>query len=275
MPIGKSLRLRRLTSRGRAVIVAIDHGNVAGVVNGLEHPLEIVKMAAQNGADGVLLTPGMLELVYEELGNLGVVLRLDGAATVAGPPGPMRLFTSVEQAAEMGADAVVVNATVGTPHEGEELEKVGRVASEGRRWGVPVIAEMLTQGLLANHLDFNGRGSEPLPVRAIDEIAMAARVGVELGADFIKTRFAGDPDDFRRAAASAGRPILVAGGPQRDHRLDGILRLVDHALEGGAGGVVFGRQIWQSREPAEVLRAVCAMVHDDATVEEALHATPV
>ncbi len=38
----------------------------------------------------------------------------------------------------------------------------------------------------------------------------------------------------------------------------------------GAGGVTFGRTIWQYPDPAEALRAISAVVHEDASVEEAL-----
>ena len=37
----------------------------------------------------------------------------------------MRVYCEVEQASSLGADAVVLNATVGAPYEGAELEKLG------------------------------------------------------------------------------------------------------------------------------------------------------
>ena len=72
MIAGKALRLRRLTSRGRTVIVALEHGVHAGPLPGLESPTDIVKMCAQCGADGVLLTPGILERVAEHVEGLSV-----------------------------------------------------------------------------------------------------------------------------------------------------------------------------------------------------------
>ena len=60
MAIGKQLRLRRFMGSGRSVIVAVDHGNTAGVVPGLENPVEVVKMVAHNGADGILVSAGIL-----------------------------------------------------------------------------------------------------------------------------------------------------------------------------------------------------------------------
>lgn len=269
MLAGKKLRFRRLTAHDRVVIVAVDHGNVAGVVPGLETPGEVVKMAAHAGADGVLITPGILEQVIDDVGDLAVILRVDGCVSALSN-GPMRLFTTVEEALEMGADGVVCNATIGSEHESEELEKVGRLAAQGRCWGMPLIAEMLSQRMMANHMDFNGSQQTVLPEDIGKDVAMAARIGVELGADAIKTRYSGDPESFQAAVTGAGRPILVAGGPRREKNIEGTLSMVDEVLQAGAAGVVFGRLVWQHPDPPEMLRALCALVHDDVTVPEAL-----
>jgi DhnA family fructose-bisphosphate aldolase class Ia len=269
MPYGKALRLRRILGSDRSVIVAIDHGNVAGVVRGLENPVEVVKTVAQSSADGILITPGILEQAANEVGKLAVILRLDGCVSTLGE-GPLLPFMSVEQAVAMGADGVVINATLGAPYESAELEKVGRIASEGRRWGMPVVAEMLSQRMMANHMDMSGSGDDSLPGDIGKDVALAARIGVELGADAIKTRYSGDPDSFREAVIGAGRPVLVAGGPRRDSTVESMLRLVEEVLEAGASGVVFGRLIWQQADPLSALKAVCAMVQDDATFDEAL-----
>lgn len=270
MSLGKSLRLRRLNRRGRMVIVAVDHGNAAGVIPGLENGPEVVALCAQAGADAVLITPGLLELCAEQIGDLGVILRIDGAVTTLGLGGPMRVFCEVEQALALGADAVVLNATVGAPYESVELEKIGRICSDGRRWGMPVVAEVLSQAMMANHMDFRGDGQAQLPDDIAREVATCCRLGVELGADAIKTRYAGDVESFRQICASTGRPVLVAGGPLRGSGLKATLELLNDVLEAGAAGVIFGRQIWQQPDPGAALRAVCAMVHEDATVAEAL-----
>jgi DhnA family fructose-bisphosphate aldolase class Ia len=274
MSLGKQLRQRRLMGRGRAVIVAMDHGVAAGVVRGLENPRAVVKTIASTGADGILVTPGVLETVAEELGNLAVLLRIDGCVSPHGS-GPMRLFSGIEDAVRTGVDAVVMNATVGAPYESDELQKVGSVATEGRRWGMPVVAEILSQRMMANHMDMTGGGKDLLPADIGEDVSMACRFGVELGADAIKTRYSGDIEGFRKTVACTDRPILVAGGPLRDSSLESTLRLVDDVLRAGASGVIFGRNVWQQPDPAEALRALCAMVHENATVEEALQAAVV
>ncbi len=258
--IGKSLRIRRILRNGRAVVVAMDHGNAAGAVRGLEQPADLVGKLAPAGADAVLVTPGILAQVCEHVGDLAILLRIDGCVSpLVG--GPMRLFVDVRQAAAMGVDAVVMNATLGAPFEGDELEKVGRIASEGRTWGMPVVAEILSQRMMANHMDMAGTGSASLPGNIADDITMACRMGAELGSDLIKTRYSGNVDEFRRSIEACGTKVLVAGGPRRGDGLGGTLETVGEILEAGASGVIFGRQIWQHDDPVEAVGAVAALVH--------------
>ncbi|HYM12260.1 MAG TPA: hypothetical protein VEU62_16105 [Bryobacterales bacterium] len=256
-------------SKGRALIVPLDHGLVAGPLEGIEDPVALIKLIAQSEADAVLLTPGVLEQVASELGQLAVILRVDGCTSTQ-CNGPMRQFISVAHATELGADAIIVNATVGGPQEGVELRKLGRVAEESRRWGMPLIAEMLSARMLANHLDFTGQGTAALPADVGGDIALASRIGAEMGADIIKTRYAGDEESFRRIVASTGRPVMVAGGPMRDSSLRSLLEMVDQSLSAGAEGVIFGRNVWQHQRPDAVLAALAAMVHDAASIDDAL-----
>lgn len=268
MMMGKQLRLRRFNPSGRSVIVAIDHGTTAGIVPGLERPAEVAKLADQAGADGILVSPGILAQVMDSVGSLAILLRIDGCVSVHGA-GPMRLFCSVEHATGLGVDGVIVNAVVGSPYENEELQKLGEVAAAGRHFGIPVIAEMLSWKMLDNHLDFSGSPNTKLPDMDA-EVALACRIGVEMGADAVNTHYPGNTEGFRQVVHATGCPVLVAGAPNRELGLEATLNLVDEALEAGASGVVFGRRIWQHSDPAEALRAVCAMVHEDATVAEAL-----
>ena len=264
--IGKSLRLRRILRNGRAVVVAMDHGNAAGPVRGLEDPAKVVEAVASAGADAILVTPGILGQVLGHVGDLAILLRIDGCAVSSGPSGPMRLFADVEQAVAMGVDAVVMNATLGADYAAEELEKVGRIASAGRSWGMPVVAEMLSERIMANHMDMSGTGSARLPENVGDDIALACRVGAELGADLIKTRYSGSVSEFRRSVEACGQPVLVAGGPRREAGLSGALGTVSEVLEAGASGVIFGRQVWQHDDPCEAVSAIAELVHCSAPV---------
>ena len=246
--------------------MAMDHGNAAGAVPGLEHPAELVKQLAPAGADAILVTPGILEQVCEHVGDVAILLRIDGCVSPLGG-GPMRLFVDVQQAVSLGADAVVMNATLGAAFEGDELEKVGTVASDSRAWGMPVVAEILSDAMMANHMDMSGQGEDVLPPSIGDDITLACRIGAELGSDLIKTRYSGNVEEFRNSVDACGVPVLVAGGPRRGPGLGGTLDTVSEILEAGASGVIFGRQIWQHKDPVEAVGAVAALVHGKPGVE--------
>jgi len=63
-------------------------------------------------------------------------------------------------------------------------------------------------------------------------------------------------------------PVVVLGGEKlADER--SLLEAVAGALEAGAAGVAIGRNIWQHRDPAGMTRALVALVHGGATVDEA------
>ncbi|UUZ73134.1 hypothetical protein LP415_07175 [Polaromonas sp. P1(28)-8] len=42
------------------------------------------------------------------------------------------------------------------------------------------------------------------------------------------------------------------------------------ALDVGLGGVTYGRFVWQHKHPTAVIRSLSALIHDNASVAEAL-----
>jgi DhnA family fructose-bisphosphate aldolase class Ia len=99
-------------------------------------------------------------------------------------------------------------------------------------------------------------------------MASACRLGFEHGADVLKTYATGRAEGFARVIASCPAPVLVAGGAKMDSER-AVLEVVRETLDAGAQGVVFGRNIWQSRDPAKMVRALRHLIHDDGTVDEA------
>jgi fructose-bisphosphate aldolase/2-amino-3,7-dideoxy-D-threo-hept-6-ulosonate synthase len=260
---GKAIRLGRLHRRGRALIVAIDHGLFAGPLRGIEDPRIIVKVAREGGADAIMATPPVVEYVSTELGDLLVVARVDGGSTVLGPdPTRNMVVYSVREAVWAGADAVVAFGYVGASNEPEQLAKLATVARECRELGVPLIAEMLPAEMVAYH----HRGGEGA-VKP-ESIALAARVAWELGADAIKTYYTGDPESFRKVVGGCPIPIYVLGGPAVSDFL-AFLKQVEGAMSAGARGAVVGRNVWQHPDPLRAVEALSAVVHKEISAEEA------
>ena len=64
-------------------------------------------------------------------------------------------------------------------------------------------------------------------------------------------------------------PILVLGGGKAKSEEE-IFANIRGALDAGAKGIIMGRNIYRHENIAAVCAAIAAIVHDDATVDEAM-----
>jgi len=260
--VGRTLRLGRIFYRktGRTVIVSMDHGLFLGPIKGLERPVDVARKAIEGGANAILTSPGICQHIVPEIsGCAGLILRIDGATTTYGPDFyDTRIIVSVEDAVRMNADAVIVMGYIGAEKESKTLENIGSVARECEKLGMPLFAEMMPVK--------SERIADPYDVAVV---SLAARVGAELGADIIKTYYTGSEETFKEVVRRCPVPIVVAGGPKMESEGQ-ALRVVREAINVGAAGVVFGRNIWQHGNPGGMTRAIGRMVHEGISVEEAL-----
>jgi DhnA family fructose-bisphosphate aldolase class Ia len=95
---------------------------------------------------------------------------------------------------------------------------------------------------------------------------VAARVGAELGADWVKTSYA---PGFEQVVATCYVPVVVLGGPGNANPR-ATLEMVRAALDAGAAGATVGRNIWQADDPRRMAAALRAIIHEDASVEHAM-----
>jgi len=102
-----------------------------------------------------------------------------------------------------------------------------------------------------------------------ENVAHATRLGAELGADVVKTSYTGNPDEYERVIDGCPVPVVIAGGPKAETRRE-VLRDIRDAMDVGARGVSMGRNIFQDDDVEAMTRAVSRVVHDGASVDEAL-----
>jgi putative autoinducer-2 (AI-2) aldolase len=76
-------------------------------------------------------------------------------------------------------------------------------------------------------------------------------------------------EGFSKVVEGCPVPLVVAGGPKLDSD-EAALRLARSAIDEGAHGIDMGRNIWQSDHPVAMLKALRTIVHEKATVREAL-----
>jgi DhnA family fructose-bisphosphate aldolase class Ia len=252
-----------LASDGKAIVVAMDHARAHGVIEGLEDPGQVIDDAVAAGADAVMTTFGVIKRYRDKLmGRIPTVLRLDGGPSLYREDWlantEWSLLHSVEDALFLGVDAVVLMAFVGIPVELETYRLVSKVAAECLRVKLPLIVEALPCP------------SPRIPdAKSPEAMASAARLGFEHGADLIKSYYTGSPDGFRHVVNNCPVPVLIAGGPKVDTNQE-VLEQVAGAMEAGAAGVVFGRNIWQSGQTREMLAALRHIIHDNGPVSEAV-----
>ncbi|MEX1139521.1 MAG: hypothetical protein WEB33_10920 [Bacteroidota bacterium] len=272
MNTGKQLRLRRIWRHKRAVIIPFDHGQYGGVPEGLEDPGKLTTAIAAAGADAVLVTPGVLERVKGDLGDLAVFLRLDGAFTKYTPvAGDYESVCTVEHAVRLGVDAGIVFTFVGTEFDAASLKRLGQTAEQAAIWGLPLTSEILPPGLLNNHFEREIFKISGLTGSIEDQTTTVARIGAEHGADIIKTRYPGSVEAFKKTVRTCGARVIVAGGPPSSDKSDeALLKFAHDCVQADAAGIVFGRSVWQRPNLKPVIHALCAIVHEDATVASAL-----
>lgn len=248
MTNGKQVRLNRIFSADkRAVVIAMDHGlpGVSPLVH-LANPGLLLRQVSEGGGDAILTTPGIANQFADQIGHLGLIIRLDGAATLIGEgSSEMRLISSVEDALKLGADAVAVMGFCGIPDESASLQTLGLVGVECRRLGVPLLAEMLPLG-------FNGKPD-------VSQLAQAARVGCEMGADIIKIKYLGPSEAYQEVTETSFSPVLILGGGARSS--DEVLVEIREAMSAGAAGVAIGRNVWQNEDPTRMTKSIVEAVH--------------
>lgn len=232
---------------GRTVIIALDHGISFGPMPGLEDPLNVAKTVLSEGADAILVTLGFAKKFREEMVRAPLIIRLDGGATTIGPGvHNMRQLFHVEEALRLGARGVIVNGFVGSEWEGSSLQNLAGVSAECLRLGIPLIAEMLPV--------------EPEGVSNPDWVALAARVGADLGADVVKVNYTGDPESFKKVVQGCFVPVVIRGGARMSNDTE-VLETVRGALAAGAAGIAFGRNAWGRPNVAEVTSSLVEAVH--------------
>ena len=98
------------------------------------------------------------------------------------------------------------------------------------------------------------------PDRYSQLVAHAARIGMELGADVIKTQYTGSPETFERVVeATRPVPVVIAGGPLCSE--SEVLSAARGAITAGARGVSFGRNVFERKDPTHMLRLLQSAVH--------------
>jgi 3-hydroxy-5-phosphonooxypentane-2,4-dione thiolase len=244
-------RLSRITKSGRTVMLAVDHGYFQGPTTGLENPGKTIAPLLPY-ADSLMLTRGVLRSSVDPKADVPIVLRATGGTSILKELSNEGVTTTIEDAVRLNASAVAASIFVGSENEKKTLMNLAHLVDEGERYGMPVLAVTAVGREMARDARY---------------LALASRIGAELGARVVKTYYC---EGFERVVSSCPVPVVVAGGKKMPERE--ALQLAHDAVSKGALGVDMGRNIFQSDDPVGMIRAVRSVVHGGAEVDEAYDA---
>ncbi len=271
----KQFRLNRLfnAKSGRCFDVAVDHGffNQPGFLTGIESMPRVIRTLVDAAPDAIQLTVGQARHLQEIRGRQkpALVLRTD-VANIYGTELPTtRISTMIAdtmlQAVRNDAACVCVNLfqVPGAPEvHAQCIDNIVQLKPQADFYGMPMMVEPLVFRPNAEAGGYMVDGDEV-------KITHLVRQAVELGADVIKADPTDDVSIYHKVIETAGGiPVLVRGGGRVSDRE--ILERTAGLLAQGASGIVYGRNIIQHPNPAGIVRALMAVVHDGAGVEEAL-----
>ncbi len=256
MSWGLQNRLNRMIDpkTGKIVMLAVDHGYFLGPTSGLEQLGKTIEPLLPH-ADALMLTRGALRQEVCPSWDVPIMMRMSGGTSIVSNDNENSALSnesiavSLEDAIRMNASGLAVSIFVGTEHERQTLDNLCQMIDEGEAYGIPTMAVTAV-----------GRDM----VRDLRYLGLCTRIAAELRAHMVKTYYC---EGFDKLIASTPVPVVIAGGkkiPEKD-----ALQLARNAIDAGAAGVDMGRNIFQSKAPVAMIKAVRAIVHEGTSVAEA------
>ena len=232
----------------RTVMLAVDHGYFLGPTSGLEEPAKTIEPLLPY-ADSLMLTRGVLRASVNPGSSTPIVLRVSGGNSILGEDLSKETITvSVKDAIRLNVSAVALSIYVGSKYEHQTLKNLATLVSECEEYGIPVLAVTAV-------------GKEM--VRDARYLSLACRIAAEIGAHFVKTYYC---EDFQKVVKTCPVPVVIAGGKKIAEK--DALKLAYNAVKDGAVGVDMGRNIFQSKDPVGMIKAVRQIVHENAKPED-------
>ena len=253
---GLKIRYDRIVNpeTGKTVILPFDHGLPFGPLPGITDPRQTVRWAIAGGATGILFNQGLAGVLFPEYSTARVATlhMLTNSCTA----GHAALFGSVVRAVKWAADGIALEVLVGAETEAQMIEQVGPVLDACEEWTMPSLLMMYPNDSFIEQV---GR---------VEAIRRAARAGAELGATLVKTAWPGSRADLVKVVESCPAPLVVAGGSQKT--IEATFQMAHDIIAAGAVGLAMGRNLWGADNPVKMIRAISAIVHESASVADAL-----
>lgn len=252
MDWGMKNRLSRLIkSDGHCMFLPIDHGYFQGPTTKLEKPGETIHPLIPY-ADGLFVTRGVLRSCVDPNNSPPVILRMSGGTSIIGKDlAHEAITTSVQEAIRLNVAAVGMSIFVGSEYEHDSLVNLGKLVNECENNAIPVMAVTAV-----------GKEMEKRDARYL---GLCCRIAAEFGAKVVKTYWC---KDFDKVVKGCPVPIVMAGGPKCETELE-VFEFVHDGMQKGAIGLNLGRNVWQHDYPVPIMKALRAIIHENASVKDA------
>ncbi len=265
LPVGKRVRLHRLLyehglRNGTLLVLPIDQGIEHGPLNFFPNPASKDpeyqwRLAAEGGYNAIACHWGMAARYMKKYaGRVPLILKINGKTNIPSDAEAFSPLTAtVEDAVALGADAIGYTLYVGSPRQDDDFLQFLEVREQCEKYGMPIIVWSYPRGSAIEAK--GGRDS----LYAVD---YASRLAHELGADIIKLNVPKKSDKdsqqpkpynelewnyeegVRRVVESAGNSMVLFSGGSKISDED-LLDKARLAMEQGATGLIFGRNMWQ------------------------------
>ncbi|MBC7128565.1 MAG: 3-hydroxy-5-phosphonooxypentane-2,4-dione thiolase [Thermoplasmatales archaeon] len=250
MDWGLKNRLSRIIKGdNRTVMLAVDHGYFMGPTTGLENLGKTVSPLLPY-TDSLMLTRGALRRYISPEIDIPIVLRISGGTSILNKNLLHEgIITSMKDAIRLNVAGVAFSILVGAEFERDTLLSFAKVVDEAEEYGIPVVAVTAVGREMGKDAKY---------------LSLASRIAAEFGAHIVKTYYC---ENFEKVVETCPVPTVIAGGkkiPEKE-----ALEMTYNAIQAGAAGVDMGRNIFQSSNPVGMIKAVRAIVHENANVKEA------
>jgi len=254
--------INRLMTEGKTLMLAYDQGLEHGPSADFDlknvDPQYVIDIAEKGRYNALVLQNGVAEKYYHGMNRkIPLIIKLNGKTNIPHVEPFSAQLCSIKRAVNIGAHAVGYTVYVGSNREAEMFEQFSKIVEEAHDYSIPVIMWAYPRGQSVTN---------PL---ATDTLAHAARVGLELGADFVKINYNNDPEGFKWVVKAAGKTRVIEAGGEKTGDKE-FLTKTREVIEAGAVGIAVGRNVWQNKRPFLMTQALKKVVFDGKSVEEAM-----
>ncbi|MGM0397910.1 MAG: class I fructose-bisphosphate aldolase [Halobacteriota archaeon] len=253
-----------LTRDGKILILAYDHGLEHGPsdfesVPETMDPETVWDIATHDAVTSFAVQKGIAEAYYPSYeDDVSLLAKVNGTSNLWMGEYDSAVNWTVDNAADLGADAVGFTLYGGSNNEVEMAEEFREAQESARDHDLPVVMWSYPRGQGVKNDTKDG------------VIAYASRLALELGADVAKIKYPGSPEAMEWAVDAAGPvKVVMSGGSKTDDR--SFLESVDAVLQAGGSGLAVGRNVWQRENSMAMLDALEALIFEEQSVDEALN----